>query len=37
MSFTGKARVFEAEDDFISALEREEIKKGEKTVVVIRY
>ncbi|KAL2219682.1 putative dihydroxy acid dehydratase Ilv3 [Thermoascus aurantiacus ATCC 26904] len=35
--FTGKARVFDAEDDFIAALEREEIKKEEKTVVVIRY
>ncbi|KAJ6027735.1 hypothetical protein N7499_001193 [Penicillium canescens] len=37
MSFTGKARVFDSEDDFIAALEREEIKKDEKTVVVIRY
>lgn len=35
--FTGKARVFDAEDDFITAVERGEIKKGEKTVVVIRY
>jgi len=35
--FEGKARVFDAEDDFISALERGEIKKGEKTVVIIRY
>ncbi|KAJ5754158.1 uncharacterized protein N7511_008311 [Penicillium nucicola] len=37
MSFTGKARVFDSENDFIDALEREEIKKDEKTVVVIRY
>ena len=35
--FEGKAKVYDAEDDFISALERGEIKKGEKTVVVIRY
>lgn len=37
MTFTGKARVFDSEDDFIGALERGEIKKEEKTVVVIRY
>ncbi|KAJ5952985.1 Aconitase/3-isopropylmalate dehydratase swivel [Penicillium vulpinum] len=37
MAFTGKARVFDSEDDFIAALERGEIKKEEKTVVVIRY
>ncbi|KAJ5102525.1 dihydroxy-acid dehydratase [Penicillium argentinense] len=36
-SFTGKARVFDSEDSFIEALERNEIKKEEKTVVVIRY
>lgn len=35
--FTGKAKCYDAEDEFISALERGEIKKGEKTVVVIRY
>ncbi|KAF2751429.1 dihydroxy-acid dehydratase [Sporormia fimetaria CBS 119925] len=35
--FTGKAKVYDAEDDFIAALERGDIKKGEKTVVVIRY
>ncbi|PYI14676.1 dihydroxy-acid dehydratase [Aspergillus japonicus CBS 114.51] len=35
--FTGKARVFDEEDDFIAALERNEIKKEDKTVVVIRY
>jgi dihydroxy-acid dehydratase len=35
--FTGRARVFDDEDDFVAALERNEIKKDEKTVVVIRY
>lgn len=35
--FTGKARVFNHEDDFIAALERKEITKDEQTVVVIRY
>ena len=35
--FTGTAKVYDAEDLFIQALERGEIKKGEKTVVVIRY
>lgn len=35
--FKGKARVFEEEEAFIHALEKGEIKKGEKTVVVIRY
>jgi len=35
--FTGKAKVYDAEDLFIQALERGEIKKGEKTVVVIRH
>jgi dihydroxy-acid dehydratase len=35
--FTGKARCFDAEDLFIDALERGEIPKGEKTVVIIRY
>ncbi|OJJ47304.1 hypothetical protein ASPZODRAFT_132296 [Penicilliopsis zonata CBS 506.65] len=35
--FRGKARVFDHEDDFIAALERKEIKKEDKTVVVIRY
>lgn len=35
--FTGKARCYNQEDDFIAALERGEIKKGEKTVVIIRY
>ncbi|CAR26673.1 hypothetical protein ZYGR_0H04930 [Zygosaccharomyces rouxii] len=35
--FKGKAKVFEEEEAFIHALERGEIKKGEKTVAVIRY
>lgn len=35
--FEGKARCFDEEDDFITALENGEIKKGEKTVVIIRY
>ena len=37
LCFTGTARVYDAEDDFIASLERGEIKKGEKTVVIIRY
>lgn len=36
--FTGRARCFDDEDDFIAALESgSQFKKGEKTVVVIRY
>jgi dihydroxy-acid dehydratase len=35
--FTGKARCFDAEDDFIAALEANTFKKGEKVVVIIRY
>lgn len=37
LTFVGKARVFDSEDDAIFALEQGQIKKGEKTVVVIRY
>ena len=37
MRFVGKARVFDSEDEMILALEEGQIKKGEKTVVVIRY
>lgn len=37
MRFAGKAKVFDAEDDMVHALENGAIKKGEKTVVVIRY
>ncbi|KAM0274882.1 hypothetical protein ACHAQH_007771 [Verticillium albo-atrum] len=35
--FTGKARCYDDEDDFIASLEAGDIKKGEKTVVIIRY
>ncbi|KAI0464327.1 dihydroxy-acid dehydratase ilv3 [Komagataella kurtzmanii] len=35
--FEGKAKCYNEETDFIEALERGEIKKDEKTVVVIRY
>ncbi|AMD18675.1 HBL227Wp [Eremothecium sinecaudum] len=35
--FKGKARVFDDEPSFTLALENGEIKKGEKTVVIIRY
>ncbi|KAK4888797.1 dihydroxy-acid dehydratase ilv3 [Elasticomyces elasticus] len=35
--FTGKARCFDAEDDFITAMEAGTFKKGEKIVVIIRY
>ncbi|ODV94253.1 hypothetical protein PACTADRAFT_4200 [Pachysolen tannophilus NRRL Y-2460] len=35
--FKGTAKVFEDEDSFIKALEDGKIKKGEKTVVIIRY
>ncbi|KAI1325318.1 dihydroxy-acid/6-phosphogluconate dehydratase [Xylariaceae sp. FL0255] len=35
--FKGKAKCYDQEDDFIAALETGEIKKGEKTVVIIRY
>lgn len=37
LRFVGKAKCYDAEDDFIHALEAGAIKKGEKTVVVIRY
>jgi dihydroxy-acid dehydratase len=37
LRFVGTAKVYDAEDDFIQALERGDIKKGEKVVVVIRY
>lgn len=37
LRFVGRAKVYNAEDEFIIALEKGEIKKGEKTVVVIRY
>ncbi|KAJ3791247.1 dihydroxy-acid dehydratase [Lentinula aff. detonsa] len=37
LSFTGKARTFDSEDDFVKAVESGSIKKGEKTVVILRY
>lgn len=37
LRFEGKARVFNAENDFIASLEAGEFKKGVKTVVIIRY
>ncbi|KAG1885174.1 dihydroxy-acid/6-phosphogluconate dehydratase [Suillus subluteus] len=37
LGFTGKARTFDSEEDFVSAVESGSIKKGEKTVVVMRY
>ena len=37
LGFTGKARAFDSEDDFVKAVESGSIKKGEKTVVVLRY
>ena len=37
LKFTGKARVFDSEDEMVSALESGAIKKGEKTVIIIRY
>ncbi|KAF9013259.1 dihydroxy-acid dehydratase [Cyathus striatus] len=37
LGFTGKARVFDTEDAFVKAVETGSIKKGEKTVVILRY
>ena len=37
LKFVGKARCFDSEDAMVSALEAGAIKKGEKTVVIIRY
>ncbi|KAJ1572821.1 hypothetical protein NDA12_004679 [Ustilago hordei] len=37
LRFTGKARVFDTEDAMVAAVEQGEIKKGEKTVIVLRY
>jgi dihydroxy-acid dehydratase len=37
LGFTGKARTFDSEDEFVRAIETESIKKGEKTVVILRY
>ncbi|SHO77276.1 Dihydroxyacid dehydratase [Malassezia sympodialis ATCC 42132] len=37
LHFTGKARVFDTEDDMVHAVEQNLIKRGEKTVVILRY
>ncbi|KAH8104920.1 dihydroxy-acid and 6-phosphogluconate dehydratase [Phellopilus nigrolimitatus] len=37
LSFTGTARAFDKEEDFVHAVEGGSFKKGEKTVVVLRY
>lgn len=37
LHFRGKARVFDTEDQLVAAVENKEIKKGEKTVMVLRY
>ena len=37
LGFTGKARAFDTESDFVAAVESGSIKKGEKTVVILRY
>lgn len=37
LGFTGKARTFDSEEDMVKAVEQGSIKKGEKTVVILRY
>ncbi|WVQ83496.1 dihydroxy-acid dehydratase [Cryptococcus sp. DSM 104549] len=37
LGFTGKCRAFDEEELFVKAVESGDIKKGEKTVVVLRY
>lgn len=37
LGFIGKARAFNSEDEFVKAVESGSIKKGEKTVVILRY
>ncbi|KAJ2933816.1 hypothetical protein H1R20_g3272, partial [Candolleomyces eurysporus] len=37
LGFVGKARVFDTEDAFVKAVESGSFKKGEKTVVILRY
>lgn len=37
LEFTGKAKTFDTEDAFVEAVEKGKIKKGEKTVAVLRY
>jgi len=37
LKFSGKCRAFDQESDFVEAIESGSIKKGEKTVAVLRY
>lgn len=37
LNFTGKARTFDTEEKFVTAVETGSIRRGEKTVVVLRY
>lgn len=37
LHFKGTCRVFDEEESFVKAIESGSIKKGEKTVVVLRY
>ncbi|KAF9533143.1 dihydroxy-acid dehydratase [Crepidotus variabilis] len=37
LGFVGKARTFDSENEFVKAVESGSIKKGEKTVVILRY
>ncbi|KAK2465320.1 hypothetical protein APHAL10511_002674 [Amanita phalloides] len=37
LGFTGKARTFDSETDFVQAVESGSIKEGEKTVAILRY
>lgn len=37
LHFVGKARAFDVENDFVKAVEDGTFKKGEKTVVILRY
>jgi dihydroxy-acid dehydratase len=37
LGFTGTARAFDSEDEFVHAVESGSIKKGEKTVIILRY
>ncbi|KAM0747974.1 dihydroxy-acid dehydratase [Meredithblackwellia eburnea MCA 4105] len=37
LKFTGKAMVFDNEDDVVKAIEEKRIKVGEKTVIVLNY
>lgn len=37
LEFTGKARVFDNEEDVGKAIASKSIKVGEKTVIILRY